>query len=308
MSPRPMAGAAVFAATLLAAGWVPATAAASIPAPTGRHAAPASYFLLRLGGDLTEVRYTPGSLDRAANLQTRLELAARAFHKWADVDYLPELFVLNREEWQRAGYPVPYGLPLRIGARGVAAPAAGDDGTVALWRGLLGTLPSIQGVPLRGTPDQAATMLLADVFVQLQACEGLADQLGMAGDQPWVRDFVSHVVSLGLVARLEPARLQPLDDAYGLLAARHRPESRSARDLRPDLPLEDWLWFQAQLHRGARILLDEAGSGKDAVKRLRKLQKKGGGTLRAAALLERHERLRTWFHDSFSAVSLRAEP
>ena len=41
---------------------------------------------------------------------------------------------LTREEWEQSGYTVEYGVPVRVGRAGIAVPALGDDGTVALDR------------------------------------------------------------------------------------------------------------------------------------------------------------------------------
>ncbi len=266
---------------------------------------PAEFLLLQLVGDATDTRYTPGSLDRSANLQVRLELLARAFAKWADVDLGLRAFVLGREEWERAGYPVPYGMPVRVGKAGLAAPARGDDGTIQLWSGLLGgRLPVQPGIPIMGTPEEAATMLTADVIGQLLVSQMLVDELDLTGDERWVRGVASHVVSSGLVGRIEPGRSSALDIFFATFAQRHPLGTLSTRDDLDDLGLEDWLWFQAQYYFGARTLLVKE-SGKDAVKRLRKMRKKNGGTLRADALLGRYEGLRTWYRETFSAVSTR---
>lgn len=281
-----------------------ASAPEALPAPTRLHTAPRDYFLLRLVGDFADVRYAPGSLDRSANLQTRLELASRAFRKWADLELGWQAFVLTREGWNQAGYRVPYGVPVRVGERDLAAPAAGDAGTVELWSGLLdGALPAIDGIPMVGTADEVSTMLLADVVVQILASEILVDTLGIGGDTDWLRGLITHVVSLSLIARIEPGRAAELDGFYRVLGRRNPPSDFSERDYSPDLSLSDWLWFQARFHEGAKLVLNK-DKGKDAVKALRKLVKKHGGVSQTV-LLRRYEPLRAWLRESFSAVSTR---
>jgi len=284
------------------------------PAPVGIHPEPPSYLLLRLAGDRTDVRYTPGSLDRAANLQTRLELTARAFQKWAEVDFRPRVFVLTREEWRQARYAVPYGLPVRVGEAGLAVPAAGDPGTVALWSELLGgLLPAVQGTPMRGTPEELATMVLADVFVQLLASDVLLDAIGLTPEEPWLRGVAAHALTLSVVARLEPGRMPSLEILYQRLGQRHAPGTMSLRDYGSTLDLADWLWFQAQLHAGGKALVakgkkgEELKKGKELIHSLRKLQKRGGGVLTDELLLRRYRALRPWLSERFSAVSLRVD-
>ncbi len=304
--PTPSAGRAACAAALfLLAGLAAAPPARSeVKAPARIYPKPAVYLLLRLPGDFATVRYTPGSLDRAANLQSRLEHAARAFKRWVDVRLEVEVYVLSREEWRQAGYDVPYGIPVRIGRRGLAAPAEGDDDTVRLWGELLhGMLPAVAGMPIRGTPQQAATMILSDVLTQLQMAEILVDEIDIAGDRPWVRGLMTHLVSVDLVRRYEAVRLKDLETMYQLLARDAGPKAASARDYGPDLGLSDWLWFQAQFHAGAQTIL--AKTGKGAVKKMKQLRKKSDGVLSGELLLRRYKELGAWYSSSFTSVSLR---
>ncbi len=282
----------------------PDPAKPALVAPTRIYPEPAIYLLLRLAGDFATVHYTPGSLDRAANLQNRLELAARAFKRWVDTRLEVDVYVLSREEWRQARYDVPYGVPVRVGTRGLAAPAEGDDGTVELWGGLLqGMLPAVAGVPFRGTPQQTSTMILADILTQLQMSEILVDEIGIAGDQQWVRSLTTHVASVDLVRRYEVVRMKDLGTMYELLTSEAGPRAFSARDYGPDLGLREWLWFQAQFHAGARTII--AKEGKGSVKKLKKLRRKGDGVLTGDQLLRHYKTLNEWFHASFTSVSLR---
>ncbi len=275
-----------------------------IKAPTLIYPEPAVYLLLHLPGDLVNVRYTPGSLDRAANLQYRLELASRTFKRSVDSRLEIDVYVLSREEWRQARYDVPYGVPVRVGTRALAAPAEGDDGTVQLWSGLLrGMLPAVAGSPIRGTPQQAATMILADFLAQLLVSEILVDEVGIAGNQQWVRGLMTHVASVEFVKRHEESRLRDLDAMYGLLAQHAGPRAFSAREYAPDLGFGDWLWFQAQFHAGAQTIV--AKEGKGSLKKMKKMRGKAGGVLSDEQLLRRYDALDEWFYASFTTVSLR---
>lgn len=281
--------------------------AAEIKAPTHLHHEPNAYFLLPLAGDRVIVRYTPGSLDRAANIQTRLEFELRAFHRWIGAELGIDVYVLSREEWEKTGYDIDYGLPLRVGRASLAAPALGDDGTVELWSEILdGILPRVIGQPIQGTPQQAASMVLADFLIQLQTAEILIDEVGLAGDQHWVRGLATHVANVDFVRRFEPSRMADLDSMYKLLARDRGPLSMSVRDYVPEMSLSDWFWFQAQFHAGAKILLGKTGKG--GLKKLKKLDKKDDGLLRGDRLLKEFKGLDTWFHQTFSAVSMHTEP
>ncbi len=280
------------------------SAAPPLIAPTKIYPEPAAYLLLKLPGDQITVRYTPGSLDRAANLQNRLQLATRAFKRWVDTRLEVDVYVLSREEWQQSRYDVPYGVPVRVGRRGLAAPAEGDDGTVQLWANLLqGMLPAVAGTPIRGTPQQTATMILADLLTQLQISEILVDEVGISGDQQWVRGLTTHVASVDLVRRYEEMRLKDLDTLYQVAARAAGPRAFSARDYSPEMNLQDWLWYQAQFHTGAQTII--AKTGKGAVKKLKKMRRKPGGVLEGDRLLKQFKSLSEWYHASFTSVSLR---
>lgn len=279
-------------------------AEAEVMAPTGNFAPPRDYFLLRLVGDDSDFRYIPGSLDRAANLQTRLELTARMYRKWTKVDIDPHVYLLNRELWQENRYPEPYGLPLRVGERGLVVPASGDDGTVTLWNDLLeGRMPIIEGFLFRGTAEEAGSMLLSDMLTQRAAGELLVDGLNIEVEQPWMRELAIHIATLAIVIKIEPGRIAVLDDLYGVLASRIKGRSRSVRDFTRDAPLEQWLWFEAQFYAGARTILNQIDP-KDAVQALRGMAKKSNGTLTFEMMIRRYDGMRDWLDERFSAVSM----
>lgn len=276
------------------------------PAPTGAYPPPGAFHLLRLAGDAAEVRYTPGSLDRAANVQNRLEVTARTYRKWVKVNIDPMVYVLGREGWSDAGYPAAFGLPLRVGDGDLAVPALGDPQTVELWTHLLaGDLPVVEGFLFRGTPQEAATMVLADVLIQRAAGELLIDRLGVGYEDVWVRELAVHIATQAAMNRIEPGRIPVLDALYHTMSALHARGTQSVRDFRTDLALEDWLWFQAQFHRGARLVLDDADA-KNAVQALRGMAKKGGGQLTIEMLLRKWQGLQDWLHGTFTTVSQRA--
>jgi len=277
-----------------------------LKAPTHLYTEPNAYLLLRMAGDRAHFRYTPGSLDRAANLQQRLEVVSRGFERWTKRHIEFIVYILTREEWEQTGYSVAYGIPVRVGSNGLAAPAFGDDETVRLWAHLLdGVLPSVPGRPLRGTPQHAATLMVADVLVQLQASEMLVDAIGLGGDDHWVRGVMAHLAAFTVSSRLEIDRLSDLELMYRQLIEKRGAKAFSVRDYHAEIGIEDWLWFQGQFHFGARALYEN--EGKDALKKMVKLRKRSDGVLRGERLLRRYKGLNRWFRSSFSAVSLRTD-
>jgi len=292
---------------LLPALLVPAPAAAGdaapLVAPTRLYTEPNLYLLLELRGERAHFRYSPGSLDRAANIQYRLEAFTRGFEHWFNHPLEIVTYVLTRDEWKQTGLPVAYGVPVRVGTHGIAVAAFGDAETIRLWSDQLsGVLPSISGFPLRGSPQEAASLAVADTFVQLLAGEIFVDDMGLGGDARWVRGLAAQLAALTVAQRLGTDRVEDLDALYRLISQRRPEKAFSARDLEGDLSLDEWLWFQSQLWNGARVLF--AKEGKDAMKVLIKLRKKDGA-VRAETLLRKHKPLEEWFRSSFAAVSMR---
>lgn len=276
----------------------------ALEAPVRLYPEPRSYLLLPLGGDRTHFRYTPGSLDRAANLQQRLEVLAHTFERWTDQPFAVKVFVLSRREWEEARIDVRYGIPVRVGARGIAAPSRGDPDTVQLWSELLGgRMPTVMGTPVLGTPQELASMVVADKLVQLQAGQILVDNLGLQGDEPWVGSVVAHLAALSVALRIGMDRPGELEGLYRQLLSRHPPKTFSLRDYGPGLSLRNWLYFQAQFHFAARTIFDKAG--KDSLKKTLKLRNKGGGTLPADRLTHKYKQLDEYLKANFSVVSFR---
>ncbi len=94
--------------------------------------------LLDLPGDLAPVRYTPGTLDRAAAVQARFELlteefARTRFHATAIV-----LYVLSPEDWTAARLPNAYGEPQALVNDALVLPACADDELIGRVNGWLG--------------------------------------------------------------------------------------------------------------------------------------------------------------------------
>lgn len=208
-------------------------------------------------------------------------------------------------EWQEAQYSLAYGLPLRVGQRSLAAPAEGDDGTVALWSELLEVaLPQIVGCRYAAPPSRRRPWRWPISWSSSRRPRSWSIRPAWGATRPGCGGLVTHIASLDLFRRQDPARLRDLDGMYQLLASDKGPKAMSARDYDPDLELRDWFWFQAQFHGGAQVILQKTGKG--ALKKLKKLKKKDG-TLRAERLFNEFKGLQDWFRDSFAAVSLRTD-
>ncbi|MEM8964744.1 MAG: hypothetical protein AAGD38_24885 [Acidobacteriota bacterium] len=267
------------------------------------------YLLFQMPGDYAQVRYSAGSLDRSANLQARLELLMHTLDRWLDVETKLNVVVISREVWDRSEIPIRYGLPVRAGANTILVPAHGDADTVNLWSWLLdGALPAIQGLPILGSPRELASMVLADVLVQHFACEIALEQARVVGQPEWLDELLPHLVSIGFSQRFEERRLTDLASLWARLGSRHAQGSIGVDEVgRRDFDLLQWLHVQGQLHEGARQVLAEEETGRDTVRRVRRLAKKGDGVITEAAAHDRWEELQPWLSTSFPRLPIRAK-
>jgi hypothetical protein len=255
-----------------------------------------------LVGRFSAVRYTGGSLDRAHHVLERLETVAARLNRWASVPISKAVYLLDREQWNAAELPGLYGVPLPLGPTAIAVPALGDEGTVALWRRVLGveTLPMIPGFPLRGTPEEAATLALADVLLQVESGRALVERSALRPERTWIAELAAHTAALSLVAALEPHRLAEISATLSRITERLGGAGAYSMDgFSPALLLGDegsikhFLWAQGAFSEGAAILLER--DGKQTMARLLKLaQAKGARGLSTAALLERYPELAAW--------------
>jgi hypothetical protein len=266
-------------ALLLLAGAAP-SAARQVNLPT----------LLNLHGDFAPVRYSPGALDRAAHVQARLEALAMDFSRWGTQPYVLQGYVLAPEDWAAAGLRWPYGLPERSGARGLAVPAWGDEDSVALWRRLLGgPLPWTGDLPVRGTPEEAASLSLSDVVLQVESARLFVESEKLGGDAPWIADLAAHAVALQAFGSHEAGRLEEIAGVWAHLGG-----------VQPGLAAcnasADWatnLACDARFASGARILFAE--DRMKTVRRLQKLARKRG--LSEASLVAEYPPLAAWLAD-----------
>jgi hypothetical protein len=276
----------------------PAVASAAAESPPA--VLPGLDHLLELPGSSVTFHYSPEALDRAAHLQLRLETLAALLRSLAPQRSSYEVWVLSREDWAAARLEVPYGLPARVAPAKLAAPAWGDAAMVAeLERRLGGPLPALGAVPLRGTAEEAAALVLADRLLQVEIARDFVARAGLAGDEPWIAPLLAHLLARIAFERYEPGRMPEIAAAFDRLAA----ASGGARAhplaaYREGLPLETNFWFQAQLLRGADIVWVEEGSH-GAARRLYRLIDKGEPVARAA-LEKRYPGLEVWRAAAFA--------
>ena len=260
-----------------------------------------SIFLLDLPGDRVAVRYSHGSLDRAVHLQDLFDTMVEDYRAWTRAKVGLVILLLSREDWKLSGFSYPYGMSEAAGGRGLALPSWGDDGTVELWRGLLGTrLPTQPEQPMRGTPEQTASLAVADLIGSTEAARILLRSSGIRGDQPWVDSLIAQLVSLSNIESHHAARLPDIRMVYADLSTRAgglaaHPLSNTAAP--PTLAVR--LWFESQFFAGAAVL---AGQGcKQEPKAVFKQARKAGGMILGADLISKCPALDQWLQSNFKA-------
>lgn len=256
--------------------------------------------LLELGGKTTLFHYSPGTLDRAAHLQSRLEALAESF--WKLRGELPpiEAWVLDRETWEKAELERAYGLPLVVAPVAYALPGWGDPDLVSTVGALLGgPAPPLRGVPLRGTAEEGGALAVSDALFQAEAAYDFVAVGGIEGEAPWIVALVGQVFNRVAYERFEPGRMPEIAGWFDAIAAAHGgPRAFRLADYHLGQPFEVELWYQAQLLRGADVIWVEEGPRGCALwlqglLRDRKL-------LTRAALEKRFPGLLDWERNSFA--------
>lgn len=258
--------------------------------------------LLTLVGRYSAVQYTAGSLDRAQRVLDRLDAVASKLNRWTEMPVAKAVYLLDRSQWKEAELPGLYGVPLPLGQTAIVVPAAGDQATVRLWRRVLGVdvLPMIPGVPLRGTPEEAATLAIADLLLQIESGRAMVERSELRPDRIWIAELAAHAAALSLVVALEEHRLAEINATLSRVTERlGGPGAYSLESYSPALLFGDedsikhWLWAQGAFNQAAAIIV--ARDRKQTVPRLLKLatarQARG---LSWAALVERYPALEAW--------------
>jgi len=217
--------------------------------------------LLLLPGRQADLRYVPDTLDRAAQLQRRLEAIAEILAKVADEPVRVAAVVLDRETWSRALPEREWGLPAEVGALVYATAAEGDADTVARMLDLTGGwLPPIGGVPFRGTADEAASLAASDTLLQLEVVRAFLRERGLRGAEPWIEALLAQLVTRTAWERTEAGQFLTVAEQFDRMAE----VARGHRELLlseyvAGLPLREDLAYQAAFLRGADLFWVELG-------------------------------------------------
>ena len=256
---------------------------------------------LSLRGDSVPTRYSPGSLDRAANVQWRLEIVMKALGRaGVKIDGI-NLYLASPEEWQASGCARPYGLPETFGST-LMLPAWGTDRTVALWSELVGAAPSGDGsMPIRGTPEEAGSLVWTDILAQVEAARVGLRRAEVRATAPWVLDLLAHLVALAAYEREEPGRLAALDGFFATLSARVATAIDPARPL-PELATAERLAAEARFFAMAReVSRDRRGGAAKLANHLLDWGRKYEGTIPAGELSSRVEGSRQAYDRAFAS-------
>jgi hypothetical protein len=232
--------------------------------------------LLAYRGEQVAVRYSPGTLDRAVHVVRRLDLVVGELSKPLGRKFPLTVVVLSREEWEARDLSRTYGLPQPLSVASVAVPASGDPGTVRKWKSWLGSeLPDLGGVPMAGTAEDAASLMLSDVVLQVEICEILLERTAVGQAEPWIRGLLSHLAAISLWSAFEPSRSAEIALIWSRIRGQIPPllalEKELQRGSESPLAMERWLLAESYLFEGA-AMAHAAGGQKTFTKLLKTLR------------------------------------
>lgn len=259
--------------------------------------------LLLLQGRFCEVRYVPGSLDRAAALQQRVDGVVEALMAMVPKGrgtLIPRVRVLDREHWEAAGLDRPWGLPASVGGLELAVASTGDPSTVELARRLTGGfLPSLPGDPLIGSAEEAASLVVADAVLQAELAAAWARASGLRGDAPWIDGLLAHALARLAWERTDPGQMPAIADLFDrIAAAQGGVAAHRLVGYRRDLPVEEELWYQGQFLRGADVLWVRKGNV--GLRRWLAEAARSGLRVTEADLVDLAPTLTRWIDESFA--------
>ncbi|MEO8277083.1 MAG: hypothetical protein ABI639_12790 [Thermoanaerobaculia bacterium] len=255
--------------------------------------------LLDLPGDLVPVRYTPGSLDRAASVQKRFELLTDDFAHTGFKAAAMVIYVLAPEDWAAAHLGRPFGEPVALGTDALVLPAWADAETVARVTGWLGgDLPLPQGLPILATREEAGALGVSDLLAEVEAARMLTTRAHLGGDQPWIAPVMAHLVARLAWDRFEPGRMPEIARLFDKIAARDSsPAGHPLAEWSSSLEIPQRIYFETRFLRAADLIVVEKGA-RGARKILAKAIK-GTAPLTEAMLVKEVPALGEWLVTSF---------
>ncbi|MDX1630601.1 MAG: hypothetical protein R3234_01970 [Thermoanaerobaculia bacterium] len=244
--------------------------------------------LVELAGREAFVLYTPGSLDRASRVQDWLETLGDEYAGVTGERVRLGAYLLDRREWESADLGAPYGFPRSAGRGRTVLPAFGDQGTVTLWRRYQPEgLPAPGGSPVRGTPEEAASLFTADLWGLFETARGLVLRGPVRGEDPWIDELMAHALAVQALERRNPRRAASFDRFWSHLG-RAAMDSVSRGGTEASETFDRWVAHQSRLHELARSMADREGRRGGVFSRLWRLGRKSDGILTEDGLRRRY--------------------
>lgn len=259
--------------------------------PPARLSPPSVSGLVELAGRDAFVLYTPGALDRASHVQDWLERLGDEYAAVSGDRVRLGAYLLNRREWRSSEVTAPYGFPRAAGEGRIVIPAFGDEGTVALWlRYQPDGLPILGGSPLRGTPEEAASLVVADQWALFETARGLIAHGAVRGGEPWIDDLLAHALVLQALEGRDREGVSALRRFWSQLGkAAGAPPFPDADDA--SRAFNRWIGYQSGIHAMARRMEEWEGRRTRLCSRLWRLGKKDDGVLTEERLRKRYGEL-----------------
>lgn len=211
--------------------------------------------LLRLPGEAVEVMYSPGTLDRAAHVQKRLQVLAGTLRDWTEQPVGMTAYVLSRDDWMASKAGPYYGIPGRVTGDALAVAADGDMRLAGFWQYLLGRpAPQLPGSPLVGPPEGADALAASDLMLQLEATDSMLRQAGWSANSPLTMRLAVHLTAWDILAMHEPNRMAAVQRIFTDLG--RWPTQAVGSGI---LSIEEWLSLESHFFEGAQIIRQATG-------------------------------------------------
>ncbi len=243
------------------------------------------------------VLYPPAYLDRASAVMDRLQLTGVELYIWSKNAVKVDLLVFDLAGWQKRFPDRLFGLPARVSPTSIAVAANGTPGTVRVWGMLLGRpVPPAPGRPILGTSEQAMTLILCDIMLQLELGKIYAEQVGYGeGSARWPIDVMAHLTAIAFLDSHDVGQLRIYDDLFATWG--EDPGPHSLESLEEGLPLAKQLWYQARFREAAALIREEDAS--HAISRIGRKMRKRKEREPAEVILDLYPELEGWLESAF---------
>ncbi len=222
--------------------------------------------LLSLRGTYANVRYEPGTLNRASIWLNWLDPFARQVSKWNYNKTIIKtgVVLLDPVHWTEVT-TLPYGLPVSILPGWVISPARPHIIVGEIWKILLaGWLPQLRiRESIQGGGEASRGIVASDIYSKFEIARSVVPDMGVLIAESWIVDLLGHIVYIAVnqeIGKDFREELKETDTFYSMLERGYGSTSKPLTLMPATVNPKDRLEWQPRLYRMAKRIVDKENS------------------------------------------------